>query len=148
MVGARREDAFRMPGSERFSRSRCAGLVEQRRALRRRLAQVIAGNVEVFPLVTDLMHLLGIGEDALLAVADDGALLPAALEQLVEDFDIFLGHLIPVVVATQPALTDILGAALEIGGDDVPADAAFGMDDRRSKGVAQMYKDARTKSKR
>jgi len=61
------------------------------------------------------MHLVGIGEDALLAVTDDGALLPAALEQFVEDFDIFLGHLVSVVVAAQTALTDILGAALEIG---------------------------------
>src|SRR4029453_16726953 len=101
------------------------GLVEQRRALRRRLAEVIAGDLEELALVPDLVNLLRPGEDAPRAIADDRALLPAALEQLVENLDILVRHLVAVVVPAQAALADVLGAALEIGGDDVPADAAL-----------------------
>ena len=88
---------------------------------------MITWNVEEFALVADLVNLIGIGEDAPAAVADDRALLPATLKQLVEHFDIFGGHFVTVVVPAQSALPDILGAALQIGRDDIPADAALGV---------------------
>src|ERR1700719_244700 len=86
---------------------------------------MIAGHVEIFALVPNLMDLLGMSKDSARAIPHHRAFLPAALEQLVEDFDIFLGDLVPVVVSAEASLPDVLGAALEVGRDNVPADAAF-----------------------
>src|SRR5882757_2723725 len=86
---------------------------------------MIAGHVEVFSLVPDLMDLLGMSENTARAIPHNRAFLPAALEQLVEDFDIFLGNLIAVVVSAQASLADVLRAALEIGCHNLPADAAL-----------------------
>jgi hypothetical protein len=88
---------------------------------------MIAGDVEEFALVTDLVNLVGVGEDALAAVADDRALFPATLKQLVEHLDIFGRDLVAVIVPAQSALPDILGAALEVRRDDIPADAPLGV---------------------
>ena len=88
---------------------------------------MIARHVEEFALVADLVNLLGMGEDARVAVAHDRALLPAALPELVEHLDIFVGDFVAVVVGACAGLADILGAALEIGRDDVPADAPLGV---------------------
>src|SRR5258707_15236628 len=86
---------------------------------------MIAGHVEVFSLVPDLMDLLGMSENTARAIPHNRALLPAALEQLVEDFDIFLGDLVAIVVSAEAFLPDVLRSALKIRGDDIPADASF-----------------------
>src|ERR1700677_2027405 len=119
------KDAFSVARRERFAGTRRARLIENRRALRRRFAQMIAGHVEVFSLVPDLVDLLGMSENAACAIPHNRAVLPAALEQLVEDFDIFLSDLVAIVVSTQAALPDVFRATLKVGGDDIPADAAL-----------------------
>jgi hypothetical protein len=86
---------------------------------------MIAGHVERFALVPDLMDLLGMRKNTARAIPHNRAFLPAALERLVEDFDIFLGDLVAIVVPTETSLPDVLGAALEIGRDDVPTDTAL-----------------------
>jgi hypothetical protein len=88
---------------------------------------MIAGDVEEFALVTDLVNLVGVGEDALPAVADDRAILPATLKQLVEHFDVFGRDFIAVIVPAQSALPNVLGTALQVRRDDVPADASLGV---------------------
>ncbi|MPL90041.1 hypothetical protein SDC9_36086 [bioreactor metagenome] len=123
----RDEHAFGVLGGEGLARARGAGLEQHRGALRRGFAQVIARHVEIAALVADLVDLRGVCEQAAAAVAQHGAILPAALQQLVEHLEIFGGDVIAVVVAAQPALTDVLRPAFEIGGDDVPADPPLGV---------------------
>ena len=86
---------------------------------------MIAGHVEIFSLVPDLVHLLGMSKNSARAVAHNRALLPAPLKQLVKNFDIFLRDFVTIVVTAKASLPNVLGSALQIGGDDVPTDAAF-----------------------
>ncbi|EGE61080.1 hypothetical protein RHECNPAF_1260059 [Rhizobium etli CNPAF512] len=118
----RDEDAFRMLRRELLARPGSAGLVEHRGPLRRRLGQGVARHFEETALVADLVHLRGIGEDAPLAVAQHSTLFPGPLKELVDDLQIFARHFVAVVMRAQSALPDILGAALQIGGHDIPAD--------------------------
>ncbi|MCY1302354.1 hypothetical protein D9M70_520050 [compost metagenome] len=85
-----------------------------------------AGDGEVAAAVIDRVHLVGMGEDAGCTVADDGTVLPAAFPELVADLQIFLCEIIAVVMARLLRLADIEGATVQVGGDDVPADAPFG----------------------
>ena len=59
-------------------------------------------------------------------VALDGAVLPASFPELVADLEIFLGDLVVLVVIHLPDEANILGAAVEIRGDNVPGRAALG----------------------
>jgi hypothetical protein len=86
---------------------------------------MIAGHVEIFSLVSNFMDLLGMSKNTARTIAHNRAFLPAPLEELVEDFDIFFGNLVAIVVAAKSSLSDVLGAALEIGCDDVPPDPAL-----------------------
>ncbi len=79
----------------------------------------------------DLVNLLGMREDAALAIANHRVLFPASLQQFVDDFKIFVGDLITIVVPPQTGVADVLGAAFEIGSHDVPADPPLGMMIRR-----------------
>src|SRR5262245_58025977 len=88
---------------------------------------MIAGHLEILALVLDLVDLCRIGKDPFVAIADNGTFFPAPFEELVENLDILLGDLVAVVVAAKTTLADILGAALEIGRDDIPADAPLGV---------------------
>ena len=72
------------------------------------------------------MDLRRIGEDAPGAVAEHRIVLPASFPQLVADLHIFVGDVVAIVVRALAAKTNILRAAIEIGGDDVPAGAALG----------------------
>ena len=123
----RHEDAFRMLGREGLACAGRAGLIQQRRALGRRLAEVKAGDVEILSLVSDLMNLGRIRENTPIGVAQDRPFLPAALEQLVEHLDIFGRNFIAIVVPAQSALSDVLRAALQVGRHDVPADTPLGV---------------------
>ena len=85
-----------------------------------------ARHLEVATVVADRMDLRRIGEDAAGAVAENSIVLPASFPQLVADLHIFVGDVVAVVVRALAAKTDILRAAIEIGGDDVPPCAPFG----------------------
>ncbi|MNZ94136.1 hypothetical protein D3C78_1132370 [compost metagenome] len=85
-----------------------------------------AGHLEVLAVVLDLVDLGRVGEQAALAVAYHRVLLPAALEQLVEHLQVFVGVVVALVVAAQRLLAEVARAAVQVGGDDVPADAALG----------------------
>ena len=123
--GRGHEHALGVPRSEVLPRTRGACLIKNRCPLWRGFGELIARHVEILALVPDLMNFLGVGEDATVTVADDGTLFPAAFQQLVENLDIFGGDVIAVVVAPEPALADVLRTTLQIGGDDVPADASL-----------------------
>jgi hypothetical protein len=75
-------------------------------------------------VVLDAVDLRRIGEDAMLPVALDGALFPAALPQLVDDIHVFFGDVIALVVAGLHAEPHPGGGAVEVAGDDVPAGPA------------------------
>ena len=72
------------------------------------------------------MNLRRIGEDAARAVAQHGVVLPAPLPELVDHLHIFVGDLVAVVMRGLLVLAGAARGAVEIAGDDVPADPAFG----------------------
>src|SRR5262249_14288554 len=111
----------------------CSSLIEHGRSLRRRLAEVAAFDVEVLPVMDDGMDLGWIGVDAALTIPDDGVVLPAGFPQLVTDFDVFVDKIVALVMAETAGAPEASFGTLEIGGDDVPRDAAFGqMIERRN----------------
>src|SRR6202042_1504402 len=120
------ENALGMLAGEAPAPRRCARLIEHRRPLRRGLAEVDARDLEIPAVMSDRMDLGRIGEDTASAVAKNRVFLPASFPQLVADLHIFVGDVVAVVVRALAAKTDILRAAVEIGGDDVPPCTPFG----------------------
>ena len=82
--------------------------------------------MEVFAVMDNAMHLGGIGEDPGLAVAAPRIILPAAFPEAILDRHELLGDVIADVMLDQLAGARAFGAAVEIAGDDVPADPAIG----------------------
>ncbi len=115
-----------MVGGELPAARRRARLVQHRRALRRRLGQVDRVKLVVRPVVPHAMNPVRIGKDPALPVAQHGAVLPASLPQLVDHLHVVLGHGIARVVAGLLALAHALRGAVQVAGDDVPADAPVG----------------------
>ena len=115
-----------MLGGELPSARRGAGLIQHRRALRRRLAQVNGIEPVVVSLVLDAMHLRRIGEDAARAIAQHRVVLPASFPELVDHLHIFVGDIVAVVMRGLLVLAGAAGGAVEIAGHHVPADPALG----------------------
>src|ERR1700677_904012 len=88
---------------------------------------MVAGDIEVSASMSDLMDLFRVGKDAVGPVPHHGVFFPAAFEKLVENLYIFRRHFVPVGGFSQAAFTNVLRAALEIRGDDVPAYSSFRM---------------------
>ena len=78
------EHALGVLGGEALATTRRAGLVEHRRALRRRFAEMDAGYLEVLADMADLVNLAWVAEDPSATVAEHRAVLPTAFEELVE----------------------------------------------------------------
>ena len=108
------------------SARRGAGLVQHRRPLRRRLAEMNGVEPVVASLVLDAMHFRRIGKDAARAVAQHGVVLPASFPELVDQLHIFIRDLVAVVMRGLLVLAGAAGGAVEIAGHHVPADPAFG----------------------
>ncbi len=123
---ARHEHAFGVLGGELPAARRGAGLVEHRRALRRRLRQMDRVEPVVGALVLHTVHLRRIGEDAARDVADRGVVLPAAFPELVDQLHIFVGELVAVVMRGLLVLAGAARRRIEIAGHHVPADPAIG----------------------
>src|SRR5471030_2776227 len=79
------EHALGMLGGELLAATRCPGLIQHGRALRRRFAEMNARHLEMFSDVSNLMDLARVAEDSPLAIAQDRALFPAAFPELVAD---------------------------------------------------------------
>jgi hypothetical protein len=82
--------------------------------------------LEVRAIVPDAMHFLRPGEHPLRAVTQHRLVFPAALPQLVDDLHVFFGDLVARVVLRLSRISHTLGGAVQIAGDDVPADAPAG----------------------
>ncbi len=123
---SRHEHAFGVLCRELPSARRGAGLIQHRRALRRRLAQMNGIEPVIGAFVLDAMHLGGIGKNAARAIAQHGAILPAAFPELVDQFHIFVGDLVAVVMRGLLVLAGAARGAVEIAGHHVPADPALG----------------------
>ncbi len=149
LLGRRRgEDRLGVLGGELAAAGGGARLVDHRRALWRGLAEVDPGDLEELALVGDPVDLRGVGEDPGGAVADDGVVLPAALPELVTDLEVLVGDVVAVVVGHLGGLAEVAGAAVEVGGDDVPADAAVGEVVERRHPGGRRGRGARRKSRR
>ena len=87
---------------------------------------MLSVNVEVFAVVVNLMNLLGMREDAGVAVAHDRAIFPAALPQLVHHRHVFIADLVAGIVSGLIDTADAARRTVEIAGDDVPSHAPVG----------------------
>ena len=85
-----------------------------------------AGNGEVLAEVSDFVHLGGVGEHAGFAVALHRVILPGTLPELVKHLEVFVGHVVAVVVLELIVVAHVAGGGGQVAGDDVPADAAVG----------------------
>ena len=114
--------ALGMSPGELQATLRTAGLEQHRRALRRRLAEVITLHLIELAGVLHLVHLLRLGVDPPGRIVEHRVVFPAAFPEFVEHLQVLVG----LVVA--PVMFDLLleahgpGGAVEITGDDVPAD--------------------------
>jgi hypothetical protein len=87
---------------------------------------MLSVNVEVFAVVVNLMNLLGMREDAGVAVAHDRAIFPTGFPQLVHHRHVLIADFVAGVVPGLVDTTDAAGCAVEISGDDVPSHAPVG----------------------
>ncbi|MNF81617.1 hypothetical protein D3C84_638970 [compost metagenome] len=118
-----------------------------------------ARHLEVFADVLDFVDFARITENPTLAIAQDGALFPTAFPQLVANLQVLLGEVVAGVVFGLGFLPEVLRAALQVRGHDVPAGAALGQviegrqasgerirvlkRQRRSQAETQMFGDQR-----
>jgi hypothetical protein len=124
LARCRHEDAFGVAGGEVPPLPRGSGLEQHRRALRGGFAQMDGVELEERALMPDAMDLRGIGEEAARPVPQHGAVFPAAFPELVDEFHVFFGDLVARVVARLlRRARDTPRGAVQIAGDDVPADA-------------------------
>ncbi|KGD50980.1 hypothetical protein DP43_5012 [Burkholderia pseudomallei] len=119
------EHAFGVLRGELDAARRRSGLIQHRRALRRRLAQMNRVDRVIRSVVAHAAHLVGPREHARGAVADHGVVVPAPLPELVDHFHVVVGARVAVVVPDLPREPHAARGAVEIARHDVPADAAF-----------------------
>src|SRR5258708_35600592 len=93
---------------------RGAGLIQQRRAVRRRLGEMDGVEAVVVALMGDAMHLRRIGEDAARAVAQHSVVLPASFPELVDHLHIFVRDIVAVVMAGLLVLARSARGAVEV----------------------------------
>ncbi|MNQ74994.1 hypothetical protein D3C85_897680 [compost metagenome] len=118
------EDALGMLPREHQPALGTAGLEQHRRALRRRLAQVIAFDLIELTVVPDFMHLVRSGVDPLPWVVDHRVVFPTAFPEFVEHLQVFIGLVVAAVVLGLLRKAHGLGSAVQVAGDDVPAHPA------------------------
>ena len=85
-----------------------------------------AGDRVELARVRDAVDLGRIGEHAARAITHYRIVFPAAFPQLVADFQIFLRQIVAIVVAELARQAHVARGAVEIRGDDVPANAPAG----------------------
>lgn len=124
-MSAVHEHAFGMLRGELDAARRRTGLVQHRRALRRRLAQMNRVDRVIRPVVAHAAHLVGPREHARVAVADHRVVVPAPFPQLVDGLHVVVRARVALVVPDLPREAHAARRAVEVAGHDVPADAAF-----------------------
>jgi len=85
-----------------------------------------AGHAEMLTGMADVVHLVGVGEDATRAVAEHRVVLPGTLPQLVEHLEVLVDVVVARIVCGLIGLAHVAGGRRQIAGDDVPADAPVG----------------------
>ncbi len=85
-----------------------------------------ASRVEVLPVMGDTMQLVGLADHAGRDISHDRIVVPAFLPEAVDDFHVFLGDRIAIVMSDELVEPPPPRAAVEMTGDDVPADPPFG----------------------
>src|ERR1700753_4167372 len=79
----------------------------------------------VLAVMDDTLNFAWIGEDPRVTVAAHRVIRPACLPELVDEFHIFFGNIVAIVMRRLPSLAGGLGCTVEIAGDDVPSDATL-----------------------
>ncbi|MNL04725.1 hypothetical protein D3C87_1253000 [compost metagenome] len=116
------EHALGMSPGEQQPAIRAASLEQHRRALRRGFAEVITLDLIELALVLDLVHFVRLRVDPLLRIVEYRAVFPTAFQEFVEHLQVLVGLVITTVMLDLFAQAHGLGGAVEIAGDDVPAD--------------------------
>ena len=124
-----------------------AGLEQDRGALRGRLGQVDALHADMRAVVPHGADAGRVGVEACGLVAADGVVGPASLPELGHGFEVIVGDVVAAVVRGLPPKSHCAGGAVEIAGDDVPADAAPGQvverGDAAGEGVGRLVAEVR-----
>ena len=120
------EHTLRMGSGEFASARRRACLVQHRSSLRRWFGEMDRVHLVVTAGVPNPMDARRISEHSGFAITQYGAVFPTAFPELVDDLHIFLGHVVTAVVFRLLRHSHAAGGAVEIAGDDVPADAPLG----------------------
>ncbi len=85
-----------------------------------------ARHLEKRALMVHRVDLRRVAEDAALAVAQDRPVLPAAFQQFVHHLQVFIRVVVAGIVIGLRLMADIACAALQIGSDNIPANAPAG----------------------
>ncbi|MND46836.1 hypothetical protein D3C80_377190 [compost metagenome] len=118
------EHAFGVVAGKAQTALGAARLEQYRGALWRRFAQVISLDPIELALVTHFVHFVRPSVDALLTVVGHRVVFPAAFEQLVQHLHVFIGLVVAAVVFSLLLQAHGPGGAVQIAGDNVPADPA------------------------
>jgi hypothetical protein len=127
--GTMRRHEYRlcMLSSKRAPSSARPGLHYHRRALRRRLADVRAGDGEVFALVVDFADEGRVGVDSGLGVELDCVGAPGGIPEFVDDGHVFFADGVALVVlGLVLAVGQVAGGGVEVAGYDVPSHSPSG----------------------
>jgi len=98
------------------------GLVQHRRPLWRGFAEVDGVDPVLRPMMGDGPHPRGIGERPARRVAHHRVVRPAAFPQRVYRRHVLVGQVVAVVMGHLPGVAERPGGAVQVAGDDVPAD--------------------------
>ncbi len=85
-----------------------------------------AGHLEEFTLMIYRMDFIRVAENMTFTIAQDRAIFPASLQQLIDNLQIFIGIVVARIMVGLSLMSDITRTAFQIGGYNIPANAAFG----------------------
>ena len=85
-----------------------------------------AGHIEIFALVHNGMNFGGVGKYAAILVANHRLVFPTMFPKFIDDIQIFVGEVVAIVMGDLLGHAEIARGAIEIAGDDIPADSPVG----------------------
>src|ERR1700758_476900 len=114
-----------MFGCKILASSGSTGLVENRRPLWRRFAEVKPRDLVIFAGMIDTTDFHRIGENTLLSIAPDRIRFPALFPEFIADVHVFVCQVIPIVMPGLFIEAEIFGSAVQVTGNDIPSETAF-----------------------
>ena len=109
-----------MFGTECSAAGRSTGLVDHRGALWRWFGHGRTWNLEEFTFVFDVVNFSVVRKDTGFAVELDGVVFPGSFQQLIDDFQVFIGVIVSTIVFHLIVITHVAGSRRQVPGHNVP----------------------------